>query len=106
MTRIEINFHLKQLQKDYKSVSDRDLSFEEWMTAQILAVTSQMARVVSGLEAVNSDLGEANNKLIGRACALEEWLTEYRDQLKKENAFHKNTGIINAINELLNENSI
>jgi hypothetical protein len=41
-------------------------------------------------------LTERNNK-------LEEWLTEYRDQLKKENAYHKNTGTINAINELLNE---
>jgi hypothetical protein len=41
-----------------------------------------------------------------RKDQLEEWLTEYRDQLKKENAFHKNTGIINAINELLNENTL
>jgi uncharacterized coiled-coil DUF342 family protein len=40
---------------------------------------------------------------LGRVNGLEEWLTEYRDQLKKENAYHKNTGIINAINELLNE---
>lgn len=42
------------------------------------------------------------DKHLGRVNGLEEWLTEYRDQLKKENAFHKNTGIINAINELLN----
>lgn len=38
-----------------------------------------------------------------RKDQLEEWLTEYRDQLKKENVYHKNQGIINAINELLNE---
>lgn len=37
-----------------------------------------------------------------RKDMLEEWLTEYRDQLKKENVYHKNTGIINDINELLN----
>jgi type I site-specific restriction endonuclease len=49
------------------------------------------------------ELAEQLNQQEGRANALEEWLTEYRDQLKKENAFHKNTGIINAINELLNE---
>jgi hypothetical protein len=49
------------------------------------------------------DLANQLNQMEGRANALEEWLTEYRDQLKKENAFHKNTGIINAINELLNE---
>lgn len=36
-----------------------------------------------------------------RKDQLEEWLQDYRDQLKKENAFHKNTGIINAINKLL-----
>ena len=41
---------------------------------------------------------------LGRVNGLEEWLGEYRDQLKKENAYHKNTGIINAINELLNDN--
>lgn len=39
---------------------------------------------------------------LGRVNGLEEWLTEYRDQLKKENVYHKNQGIINAINELLN----
>jgi hypothetical protein len=38
-----------------------------------------------------------------RKDMLEHWLIDYRDQLKKENAYHKNTGIINAINELLNE---
>lgn len=70
MTRIEINFHLKQLQKDYKSVADRDLSFEEWMTAQVLAVTSQMAHVVSGLEAVNADLGEEYQDLVRICTAL------------------------------------
>lgn len=42
------------------------------------------------------------DSLTERVNELEEWLTEYRDQLKKENVFHKNTGIINAINELLN----
>ena len=42
-------------------------------------------------------------QLTVRNDQLEEWLTEYRDQLKKENAYHKNTGIINAINELLQE---
>jgi trans-aconitate methyltransferase len=41
---------------------------------------------------------------LGRVNGLEEWLTEYRDQLKAENVYHKNTGIINAINELLNDN--
>jgi hypothetical protein len=44
-------------------------------------------------------------KALGRVNGLEEWLTEYRDQLKKENVYHKNQGIINAINELLNENT-
>jgi hypothetical protein len=53
---------------------------------------------VAELKALDEDL----NKAIGRVNGLEEWLTEYRDQLKKENAYHKNTGIINAINELLN----
>ena len=43
------------------------------------------------------------DEAIERKSELEEWLQEYRDQLKKENAYHKNTGIINAINELLNE---
>lgn len=38
---------------------------------------------------------------LSRSNALEEWLTEYRDQLKKENVYHKNTGIINAINHIL-----
>lgn len=46
------------------------------------------------------------NRTVARKDQLEEWLTEYRDQLKKENVFHKNQGIINAINELLNENTI
>lgn len=41
---------------------------------------------------------------LGRANALEEWLSEYRDELKKTNVYHKNQAIINAINELLNEN--
>jgi hypothetical protein len=44
-------------------------------------------------------------RLLTRKDILEEWLTEYRDELKKENVYHKNQGIINAINELLNENS-
>lgn len=43
------------------------------------------------------------NRTMTRVDALEEWLTEYRDQLKKENVYHKNTGTINAINELLDE---
>lgn len=43
---------------------------------------------------------------MGRICALEEWLKEYRDDLKKTNVFHKNQGTINAINELLNGNDI
>lgn len=57
------------------------------------------------IKGLSSDLYHANSNLqiaIRRSNALEEWLTEYRDELKKENAFHKNTGIINAINELLN----
>lgn len=35
---------------------------------------------------------------------LEDWLREYRGQLQKGNVFHKNQGIINAINDLLDEN--
>lgn len=43
------------------------------------------------------------NRSIRRLNMLEEWITEYRDHLKKENVYHKNQGIINAINELLDE---
>ncbi len=49
------------------------------------------------------DLNEKYETQLERANRLEEWITEYRDQLKSENAFHKNTGIINSINGLLNE---
>jgi hypothetical protein len=52
---------------------------------------------------IRNEHDEELNKVLGRANALEEWLTEYRDQLKRENVYHKNQGIINAINELLNE---
>jgi hypothetical protein len=38
-----------------------------------------------------------------RKDTLEEWLTEYRNDLKKTNVFHKNEAIINEINELLFE---
>jgi hypothetical protein len=37
-----------------------------------------------------------------RKDTLEEWLTEYRDELKKTNVYHKNQGLINEINDLLN----
>jgi hypothetical protein len=33
---------------------------------------------------------------------LKGWIIEYKNQLKKENVFHKNTGIINAIDKALN----
>ncbi len=44
-------------------------------------------------------------KALTRCNVIEEWVLEYRDQLKKENVFHKNQGIINAINELLYPNT-
>jgi hypothetical protein len=37
-----------------------------------------------------------------RNHTLEEWLTEYRDELKKTNVFHKNEALIKEINDLLN----
>lgn len=44
------------------------------------------------------------SKLVQRKDKLEEWLTDYRDGLKKHNVYHIHQGTINAINELLNEN--
>lgn len=32
---------------------------------------------------------------------LKEWLWQYREELKSTNVFHKNQGIINAIDKLL-----
>lgn len=49
-----------------------------------------------------SDLADELNKMEGRVNALEEWLTEYRDELKRK-VYHKNEGLINDINELLDE---
>lgn len=47
---------------------------------------------------------ELLNREIGRSCALEEWLTEYRDDLKKDPNYRINRYyMIEAINELLNE---
>jgi hypothetical protein len=69
------------------------------LTEEIRLLKKGEVRLINQLDKYAEDL----NKSIGRANGLEEWLTEYRDQLKKENAYHKNTGIINAINELLNE---
>lgn len=37
-----------------------------------------------------------------RKDTLEEWLTEYRDELKRTNVYHKNQALINKINDLLN----
>lgn len=49
------------------------------------------------LESLRDQLNQAE----GRANVLEEWLTEYRDQLR-QNAFPENKhSLINAINELL-----
>jgi hypothetical protein len=39
--------------------------------------------------------------LVERKDQLEEWLTDYRDDLRKTNVFHKNQALINAINEIL-----
>lgn len=57
---------------------------------------------IKGLRYRVNELECERDRALVRANKVEEWLTEYRDELKKENAFHKNTGIINAINELLN----
>jgi hypothetical protein len=88
----------------------KEIGYEDWdqvdcigetMLKKIVQLYSyeQAKKHAYELKAFDEDL----NKAIGRANALEDWLTEYRDQLKKQNAYHKNTGIINAINELLNE---
>ena len=37
-----------------------------------------------------------------RKDTLEEWLTEFRDELKATNVYHKNQALIVEINELLN----
>lgn len=37
-----------------------------------------------------------------RKDTLEEWLTEYRDELTQTNAFHRKDALIKEINELLN----
>lgn len=46
---------------------------------------------------------EENARLIKRKDVLEEWLVDYRNDLKKTNVFHKNEAIINAITDLLDE---
>lgn len=49
---------------------------------------------------------ERIERLTTRKDELEEWLTDYRDDLKKTNVFHKNTAVINAINSILEESAL
>lgn len=46
---------------------------------------------------------ELIDELMERANELEEWLTDYRDGLKKTNVYHTNQAVINEINEILGE---
>lgn len=127
MTRIEIGQHLRDLQTEFMSIADRDLFFDEWLTAQCMELSDHVKslkqevnnnfkhlqdkhdenlRLVRDLNEYTTLYREFKDRYeftLGRANALEEWLSEYRDDLKKGNVFHKNQGIINAINELLNE---
>lgn len=65
------------------------------------AMAHHSVEYMQGLRQALRDVRKHRNDLLARRDFLEEWLTEYRDQLKTENVFHKNQGIINAINELL-----
>lgn len=77
-----------------------------WEDAHAKLEEKLRGKHVAELRAFDEDL----NKAIGRAYALEEWLTEYRDQLLKHSegnpiASKRNKYVINDINELLNENT-
>lgn len=93
----EIQHTLADLTKEYYAIG-RTLDFEEWLTAQVMQLKKERDKAQ---ERADHWFAE-KEKFFGRVNGLEEWLSEYRDQLKRENVFHKNQGIINAINELLN----
>lgn len=82
MTLPAIVHALNDLRKSYAKIP-RNITFSQWLTTQLL------------------ELKDDRDRYLGRVNALEEWLTEYCDELKKANVYHKNQGIINAINELL-----
>jgi chromosome segregation ATPase len=84
-------------------MSIENTNLEEENNRLVVIVSAQEKEIKEIEDEIDNPCGTEDelSKLVQRKDKLEEWLTEYRDQLKKENAFHKNTGIINAINDLL-----
>lgn len=100
---LEDDLHNSQTQMDrLKKHRDDDQILIASLTKQFSDADKRCGKV----GALYEEYKTLYEKTLGRVNGLEEWLTEYRDQLKKENVYHKNTGIINAINELLDENTI
>jgi hypothetical protein len=92
--------YFRELLFEHEMDTDNTMPFKLWLCDKLKRRDDMLTMTANGYR----DLKSRYEKAIGRASGLEEWLGEYRDQLKKENAYHKNTGIINAINELLNDN--
>lgn len=74
------------------------------------AMAHHSVEYMQGLRQALRDVRKHRNNLIARRDFLEEWLTEYRDQLLKHSegnpiASKRNKYVINDINELLNENT-
>lgn len=95
-------FHteVKRLKNEILKAADQEDSINDTAHADASEITS-LRRDLNEYTTLYREYKDRYEFTLGRANALEEWLTEYRDDLKKENVFHKNEGVINAINELL-----
>lgn len=104
MKLTEIQTHLEDLKKEYYAI-DRTLDFDEWLTAQCIQLSKEFkdADMRCGkVGALYEEYKALYEKTLGRVNGLEEWLTEYRNELKRK-VYHTNEGLINDINELLDE---
>jgi erythromycin esterase-like protein len=69
---------------------------------KIKILQAELLRRLEKAETDIDDLRKESATFQARKDILEEWLTEYRDELKKTNVFRKNQALIKEINELLN----
>lgn len=94
----------QELEEAYRRLSVIEEQFDKLSKERKTIIESNAAQAlqITLLESKHEELTEQVNQETGRANALEEWLTDYQDDLKNGNVYHKNTGVINAINELLN----
>lgn len=99
---IDQNIELTELRKERKIIIEHNAAMALKLAHFKYDMEKLRIQYDAELEAFKISF---SNRSATRLNVLEEWITEYRDQLKKENVYHKNEGIINAINELLDETS-